>query len=156
MPATLEEMLAHARLHAPELARERVMVQRSELAAGLARKDYYPDYTVSGGYFNQGGLPPMWQARVDFKVPAYFWRKQRAAVNEQESTAAEARHDYEAADIALEARIREEYTAGRNARKLIDLYEKSVIPGGATGSRIVAGQLRNVGASISCRCFRIS
>ena len=128
MPATLEEMLAHARLHAPELARERVMVQRGELAAGLARKDYYPDYTVSGGYFNQGSLPPMWQARVDIQVPAYFWRKQRAAVNEQEFTAAGARHDFEAVDISLEARIREDYTTAETARKLIDLYEKSVIP----------------------------
>ena len=46
-------------------------VQGSELAASLAHKDYVPDYTVSGGYFNQGGMPPMWQARVDFKLPAF-------------------------------------------------------------------------------------
>src|SRR5271157_3407593 len=69
---TLEEMLALARTHAPALAREQKMVERSELAASLARKSYYPDYTVSGGYFNQGGLPPMWQFRVDLKLPAWL------------------------------------------------------------------------------------
>jgi len=121
-------MLAHARTQAPALAREQKMVERSQLSANLARKDYYPDYTVSGGYFNQGGMPPMWQFRVDFKVPAYFWRKQRAGVNEQEFALTDARHSYEAADVEIQARIRENYTVVDTARRLIDLYQKSVVP----------------------------
>jgi outer membrane protein TolC len=128
LTVTLDEMLARARTQAPALAREQKIVERDELAANLARKSYYPDYTVSGGYFNQGGLPPMWQFRVDFKLPAWFWSKQRAEVNEQVFTASQARHDYEAADVGIQARIREEYTLAATARKLIDLYEKSVIP----------------------------
>jgi outer membrane protein TolC len=128
LTATLEEMLAHARTQAPALAREQKVVERNELAASLARKSYYPDYTVSGGYFNQGGLPPMWQFRVDFKLPAWFWGKQRAEVNERVFTASQARHDYEAADVGIQASIREEYTLAATARKLIDLYRKSVIP----------------------------
>ncbi len=34
----------------------------------------------------------MWLARVYFKLPAYFWRKQRPPVNEQEANASQARH----------------------------------------------------------------
>jgi outer membrane protein TolC len=128
LTVTLEEMLAHARTQAPALAREQKMVEQSELAANLARKSYYPDYTVSGGYFNQGGLPPMWQFRVDFKLPAWFGTKQRAEVNERVFTASQARHDYEAADVGIQASIREQYTLAATARKLIDLYQKSVIP----------------------------
>jgi len=128
LPLTLDEMLAHARTQAPAIARDQKMVERTELAASLARRDYYPDYTVSGGYFNQGGLPPMWQFRMDVKVPAYFWRKQRSAVNQQEFAAGEARHNYEATGVSIQARIREEYTVAETARKLIDLYQKSVIP----------------------------
>ncbi|MGO9227772.1 MAG: TolC family protein [Bryobacteraceae bacterium] len=128
MPAALEEMLAEARAHSPLVERERDAVQGSELAGSLARKDYAPDYTVSGGYFNQGGMPPMWQARVDFKLPAYFWRKQRAAVNEQEANASQARHEYAATLVEIEAGIREQYSAAEASRKLVDLYEKSVIP----------------------------
>jgi outer membrane protein TolC len=127
MPATLDELLVHARA-APELAGSQQTIQRAELAADLARKDYYPDYTLSGGYFNQGAMPPMWQFRVDFKLPAYFWRSQRAAVNEREFSAAEARHDYEAASVAVDARIREQYAIATTARRLVDLYDKSVIP----------------------------
>jgi outer membrane protein TolC len=128
MPAPLEEMLALARAHSPAVGRGREMIQQSELAASLARKDYAPDYTLSGGYFNQGGMPPMWQARVDFKLPAYFWRKQRALVTGQEASASQARHEYAAAAIETEAGIREQYSAAEASRKLVGLYEKSVIP----------------------------
>jgi outer membrane protein TolC len=128
LPATLEQMLAHARTAAPMLVRDQKNIERSELAANLARKDYYPDYTLSGGYFNQGAMPPMWQFRVDFKLPAYFWRKQHAAVAEQEFSAAEARHTYEATGVEVQARIRDDYNLAETARKLVDLYEKSVLP----------------------------
>jgi outer membrane protein TolC len=124
---TLDDMLAHARTQAPALAREQKMVERSELAANLARKSYYPDYTVSGGYFNQGGLPPMWQFRVDFKLPAWLG-KQRAEVSERVFTVSQARHDYEAADVGIQASIREQYTLAATSRKLVELYQKSVIP----------------------------
>ncbi|HXB74974.1 MAG TPA: TolC family protein [Candidatus Acidoferrales bacterium] len=127
IPVTLEEMLANARTKAPALAREQKMVQRNELAANLARKGFYPDYTVSGGYFNQGAMPPMWQFRVDFKIPAWL-SKQRAAVTEQTFAVSEARHNYEAADVAIQAQIRNQYTLAETARKLVELYQKAVIP----------------------------
>ena len=127
LTVSLEDLLANARTKAPALAREQQMVQRNELAANLARKDFYPDYTVSGGYFNQGGMPPMWQLRVDFKIPAWL-AKQRAAVTEQTFVATEARHSYEAAAVSIQAEIRNQYTVAETARKLVDLYQKAVIP----------------------------
>jgi len=121
-------LLAHARGHAPMLAREQKMIERSELSANLARKEYYPDYTIAGGYFNQGSMPSMWQFRVDFKLPGYFWRKQRSMVNEQTFMASEARRNYESADVTLRAKLTEDYTVAATARKLMDLYSKAVIP----------------------------
>ena len=129
LTASLDDLLAGARVHAPRLAREQKMVERSDLASALARKGYYPDYTVSGGYFNQGGMPPMWQFRVDFKFPAWNRTKQNAEVAEKAFSATEARYNYEAAGVALEGRIREQYTLAATARKLLDLYQKSVVPG---------------------------
>jgi outer membrane protein TolC len=128
MPATLDRMIARAKSNAPMMAREQKLVERDELAANLARRDALPDYTLSGGYFNQGSMGSMWQFRVDFKLPAFYWRKQQAAVTEHELSANEARHNYEATAVSLEARIRADYTTAEAARKLIDLYRKSVIP----------------------------
>ena len=126
IPATLDEMLAQARENAPVMARERTMVQRGELAANLARKELYPDYTLSGGYYNQGGLPPMWQMRVDVKIPVR--RRAQAAITEQEFASSESRHNYEATRLSLDSEVREQYTIAASARKLLDLYDKSVIP----------------------------
>ncbi len=128
LTASLEDLLARASGDAPMLRREQKMVERGELSTNLARKDYDPDYTISGGYYNQGGMAPMYQARVDFKVPAYFWRKQRAGVNEQVFALSEARHNYEATAQLLTARIKEAYVMAQSARKLMDLYAKSVTP----------------------------
>jgi len=128
LKAALEDLYARARSEAPMLRREQKIVERGELSTNLARKEYDPDYTISGGYFNQGGMPPMFQARVDFKIPAYFWRKQRAGVNEQVFALSEARHSYEAVSQLLNARIKEYYVTAQSARKLMDLYSKSVIP----------------------------
>jgi outer membrane protein, heavy metal efflux system len=128
LTVTLDEMLAHARTDAPSVMRDQKMVERNELALNLARKDYAPDYVVSGGYYNQGGMAPMYQFRLDVKVPAYFWRKQRAEVTEQTYTVHEARRTYEADKQNLAARIRGEYAQAQTARKLMDLYAKSVTP----------------------------
>lgn len=129
LAASLDKLLAGARTHAPMLAREQKMVERNDLASALARKSVLPDYAVSGGYFNQGGMPPMWQFRVDFRLAAWYRTKQNAEITEKAFAATEARHTYEAAGVSLEARIREQYSVATTARKLIDLYGKSVIPG---------------------------
>jgi outer membrane protein TolC len=125
---TLDDLLGRARRLAPELERDRTMVERSELAANLARKDVYPDYTVSGGYFNQGGMAPMWQVSVAISLPVHYWQKQHAAIAEQEYAAAGARHEYEASRVSLESRIRQSYAEAETAHRLAALYEKSIVP----------------------------
>ena len=80
---TLAEVQAAARQNSPLRMRDQTMTERAELAVNLARKDYYPDYALSGGYYNQGGLPPMFSFRADVKIPVYFRTKQRAALTEQ-------------------------------------------------------------------------
>jgi len=70
-------------------------------------------------------MPPMWQFRIDVKLPP---RSRRAAVTEQEFAAAEARHNYEGAGVEIEARIREDYTVAETAHRLAELYENSVLP----------------------------
>ena len=69
----------------------------------------------------------MWQFRVDVKLPAWS-SKQNAEISEQVFALSEARHNYEAADLTLQAQIREVYSMAETSRKLVDLYEKSVIP----------------------------
>jgi cobalt-zinc-cadmium efflux system outer membrane protein len=124
----LEDMFAGAGRSAPMLLRDQKMIQRAEIAMNMARKDYYPDYTVSFGYFNQGSMPAMYQARVDFKLPAYFWRKQRAGLTEQAQSLAESRHTFEATNQSLHFRIKDDYLMATTSSQLMKLYGQTVVP----------------------------
>ncbi len=125
---TLEELLAQAREGAPLLGREEKMVQRAELAVNLARKEYYPDYTLSAGYYYMGAMPSMYMARVDFKLPAWFWRKQRAGVAEEVSTLSQARRNLEAAGQTLAFRLQDDYLMAETSWRLMEMYSSTVIP----------------------------
>ena len=126
----LEDLFAAAAQNSPMLRRDQKMIERSELAVNSARKEYYPDVTLSGGYFNQGSMPPMYQFQASFKVPIYFWRKQRAGVNEQVSMLSEARRTYEATDQSLHYKIQEDYTMAQASSKLMKLYTQTIVPQG--------------------------
>lgn len=125
---SLNDLLAQARVQAPGLSREQKMVERTELALNLARKEYYPDYTISGGYYSMGSMGSMYEARVDLKLPAYFWRKQRAGVAEKADDLSQARHTYEAASQMLSFRLRDDYLMAETSYKLMQMYSTTVIP----------------------------
>jgi outer membrane protein TolC len=125
---TLEDLYAMANGHAPMIQREQRIVLRNQLATNLARKDFYPDYSVSGGYFNMGGMPDMYQFRVDFKLPTSFFRKQRAAVEEQAALVSQARRALEATAQSLAFRLKDDYLMYETSQRLMDLYEKTVVP----------------------------
>jgi outer membrane protein, heavy metal efflux system len=130
LAVTLDELYATAAQNSPMLRRDQKMIERSELAVNSARKEYYPDVTLSGGYFNQGSMAPMYQFQASFKAPIYFWRKQRAGVNEQVSMLSQTRRTYEATDQSLHFRIKDDYTMAQASSKLMKLYQQTVVPQG--------------------------
>jgi len=130
LTATLEELLAAARQNSPMLGRDRKMIERSELAVNMARKEYYPDVTLNAGYYNMGSMPPMYEVRADFKIPIYFWRKQRAGVNEQVSNLSEVRRTYEATDQSLRYQIQDDFLMAQASARLMKLYRQTVVPQG--------------------------
>jgi outer membrane protein TolC len=130
LTATLEELFAAARQNSPMLGSDQKMIERSELAVNMARKEYYPDVTLNAGYYNMGSMPPMYEVRADFKVPIYFWRKQRAGVNEQVSNLSQARRTYEVTDQSLRYRIQDDFLMAQASAKLMRLYRQTVVPQG--------------------------
>jgi len=130
LTVTLDELYAAAVQNSPMLRRDQKMIERSELAVNSARKEYYPDVTLTGGYFNQGSMSPMYQLQASFKVPVYFWRKQRAGVNEQVSALSQTRRTYEATDQSLHYRIKDDYSMAQASSKLMKLYLQTVVPQG--------------------------
>jgi outer membrane protein, heavy metal efflux system len=128
LPQTLDELLAEAASLSPDLRRAQEMIQRSELSVNLARKDFHSDYTVSAGYFYMGGMPAMYQFRVDIPIQLHKGQKQRPALDERVHELNESRHDFEAAEQNLQFRVREAYFAAQTAYRLMGLYADTILP----------------------------
>lgn len=128
LKTTPEELLKSAQANAPMLRRERKMIERGEVSVNLARKEFYPDYAVSGGYFNMGSMPDMYQVRVDVKLPLFSRGKARAGVAEQVAELSAARRSYEAAEQNIAYRIQDDFRMAETSHKLLLLYQDTVIP----------------------------
>ena len=159
LPLTLDDLLSKGEDAAPERRRGEKTIQRSELAVNLARKEFHPDYTVAAGYFNQGGMAPMYQVRVDIPIRLHAESKQRPALNEQVDLLNGARRTYEASGQSLQFRVREQYSAAETAWRLRTLYLDTILPqSGLTvesslaayqsGAADLASVLMNIGAKL--------
>ncbi|HWQ55412.1 MAG TPA: TolC family protein [Bryobacteraceae bacterium] len=124
----LEELYAKAEQNSPMLRSDEKMIQSAELASNLARKEYYPDFGFTGGYYNMGSMPDMYEFRVDVKLPLYFWRKQRAGVAERSSLLSAARRTREATGQTLRFRLKDDYLMADASYRLLNLYATAVIP----------------------------
>jgi outer membrane protein TolC len=125
--APVEELYAAA-TDAPMLVREEKMIQRNELAVNMARKEYWPDFALTGGYYYMGAMPPMYMFRADVKVPLYWFRKQRPGVTAETQSLEQAKRGYEASARGVQFRIKDDYLMAEASLKLMDLYGKTVIP----------------------------
>ena len=84
-PALPDSVAAEAEAEArnPELRRARLGVEQSRTLVSLARKDYFPDFTVSGAVMPRSGeFESMWQAGLSLSVPVWAAGKQSRAVGE--------------------------------------------------------------------------
>jgi outer membrane protein, heavy metal efflux system len=124
---SLDALVAAAVEHAPMLRRDRAMIERSQLAVDAARKEYKPDFAVTGGYYYMGAMPPMYEFRVDVKIPLQRARRD-AAVAEQLSTVDAARSSYDSTRLDLQNRVQEDFNIASTAVRLARLYRDTVLP----------------------------
>jgi outer membrane protein TolC len=124
----LESLQAIAMETSPTLRAQRATIDSRQLGVEIARREYYPDFEVMGGYFNQGSMRPMWEFRVQMNIPLYFGRKQRLGVEEAGARLTEARKTYRSREQMLAFRIRDQYLAAETSRRLMDLYAKQIVP----------------------------
>ena len=127
MHGSLEQLLRAAVENSPAVRRDQREIERSETAVRLARKEYFPDFTLNGGYYNMGSMPAMYMVRMDLNVPLQL-RKRRAAVTQQQAGVEQARSTYAADEQTIAARIQDEWQSAETALKLSNLYDTTVLP----------------------------
>jgi outer membrane protein, heavy metal efflux system len=125
--SSLESLVAAATAHAPMLRRDEIMIERSQIAVDAARREYKPDFALTGGYSYMGAMPSMYEFRFDVKVP--LQRARRAAlVAEKLSTVDEARSTYDSTRLDIQGRLQEDFQMASTSVRLARLYRETVLP----------------------------
>jgi outer membrane protein, heavy metal efflux system len=106
----------------PALKAQRRRIDREQYNVQLAKKDFYPDFSVGLTYVNRPGMPEMYGAMVGVKIPLYFWQKQRPALAEATAGAAAERERLESITTLLFLKIKDRYLAATAAGRLAQLY----------------------------------
>ena len=125
----LQQVIAMAVEHSPEIQSRRRMIEAAESRLSMARREYFPDFAISGSYFNRSGdYKDMWAATATFNIPVYFLTRQKPAEMEARAGVDLARREMDAVRLMIESTMRDNFTMVRSSERLIEIYSKGLIP----------------------------
>lgn len=112
----------------PELKAQRRKIEGAQYSIQLAKKDFYPDFSVGFTYINRPAMPEMYGVNVGIKLPVYIWQKQRPALTEATASFEAERRSLENKTTVLMFKIRDRYLAETTAQRLVKLYSTTIVP----------------------------
>lgn len=132
-----EELYQRAAASRPLLNRLRSEIDAAESRLELARKDYYPDFTVGAAYGARSGENPpprggdrtdLLTLRVSVNLPIYQSRKRAQAVSQRRSEMDGRRYALQDEINAMRAEISHAVADYRRAREQLVLLDLGIIP----------------------------
>ncbi|MEK7448404.1 MAG: TolC family protein [Planctomycetota bacterium] len=115
--------------YSPEIKIAEREIQLERTRVGLAQKQFYPDFVISGEYNNisNGVRDKEWAGGVGINLP--LWRgKYRSAVRETEASQRASEQNYQALINKTALEIKEIYVKVTTAWRTMELYEKTLLP----------------------------
>jgi cobalt-zinc-cadmium efflux system outer membrane protein len=124
-----EETVQMALSHSPEIKSRNKMIEAADTKVKMARKEFFPDFSISAGYFNRrGDFKDMWSLASTINIPLYYKSKQEPALLEAKAVLTQAKQELEAAKLMITAAINDNISMIKSADKLMDLYKSGLIP----------------------------
>ena len=129
LAADVPELVRLAEEHYPAIKRDDQAVRRDELALALARKEVWPDFGAKLTFEKDPfGMSWMYGVEVMANVPIFANRKQKQLATSAESAVAVSRSVQRATAVAAAGRIGDQVAVVTSTRRLITLYQDSVLP----------------------------
>jgi outer membrane protein TolC len=125
---SLEELTERGVANFPDIRRQEELIEQSQYAVNLARKDYYPDFRVGYDYQQRPDLPDMHGFNVGINVPIFYRTKQREKVREATFAMESGKQSREAIRTALLFQVKEQYLQAKASDELLALYSKALVP----------------------------
>ena len=124
----MAELVTRARASNPTLAGNDAMIRAADRTAQLARREWYPDVTLSAGAIDRTGYGPNgYIASIGVRVPLQ-WGLHESQVRDAVAQADAARLRRDAVDQQIQGDIAEAAAALEASRRTADLTRQRLIP----------------------------
>ncbi len=131
----LDSLLARAE-ERPQLQALKALIAKQEKAVDLAKKDYFPDATVTLGYgFRETLGPPVNMKQADMftgkfmlNLPIWQGSKIKPRIREEQAKQAAAREGHQNAWHQLQAAIKDRFAKLQRLSQQISLYHDGLVP----------------------------
>ena len=135
LPIVEEAVLQDKALHVrPLFAQHRKMLDAASAKVSLAKKDFYPDFTVGAGYAVRQNTPAgdtrsdFASIRLSMNVPLYAGTKQAKAVDQRQSELLQERYALLDEHHKIQAEIAAKTAEYQHAKEKLLLLEHEIIP----------------------------
>ncbi len=124
----LEELLKSAS-DSPRVRAQQKLVDARAVGINRSLKDFRPDFGVALQWQHTGSnFPNYYMATVNVKIPIYYARKQRYALEESYSRLNEAKQNYQAAQQQANYQVKEQYLSIQSSERILNLYKTTLMP----------------------------
>ena len=125
---SLDDLLK-ATNESPGVKAEQKMTDARAVGINRSLKDFRPDFGVNLQWQHTGGnFPDYYMASVEVKIPIYFARKQRYALEESHARLDEAKQNYRSAQQQAIYQVKDQYLAIQSSERILSLYKTTLIP----------------------------
>jgi outer membrane protein, heavy metal efflux system len=102
---------------------------KSEISLQLAREDYIPDFDVGYTYQKTGpGFRDYYMLSVGAKIPLYFWRKQKPAVEQAALERESAKERLRGSKVDAAGEIDRDWISLKTQDRVISIYRDGLLP----------------------------
>ncbi len=134
-----QELMPIAIKNRSELQGIRSLICEQCFKAKLARKNYFPDFKVSGRYESKlGSKDAAWGAAIGINIPIWIQQKQKKQMLEAKRNAKAFQNDLKAFEAKIRGRIKDLLSKIESTDEKIDLYETGLIP--KTSEALLSGE----------------
>jgi len=125
---SLDELLK-ATTESPRVTAEQKMVDARAVGINRSMKDFRPDFGASFQWMRTGtNFPDYYMATVEVKIPIYYARKQRYALEESYSRLNEAKQNYRGAQQQAIFGVKDQYLTIQSSERILKLYKTTLLP----------------------------
>jgi cobalt-zinc-cadmium efflux system outer membrane protein len=127
---TFDELLSTTKGGNSEMSGAQKMIEKQSLQVDLARKDFYPDFSLQ--YMWQRTDPAHFRAyymlSFSVRVPIYRNRKQRPELAQAEADLNRSRSEYEVQTQQAAFELRTAYETAQKTAELLKIYREGLLP----------------------------